>query len=374
MWCHLCTEDFSDFQAFKTHIIEKHRNVTDSKLCKESSESEEYEHEISDDEKDSSNMPQINYCDLEPIMTTENMSQENGHDSDNSMAAIHQSDDATSRENCYDSDNNVAAESNSDDKTSVHNTSPKKRNLCSSNTRNKSAAKSGISNKSSIKLQKSNGHSNTANKSQKKLKLSSVLKKRVPKKKKKVVFNKKVLPKRRMSAVLYQEDSPEHSDSNEADHYKNSQVAPSTSICDPEPVLVSNYVNSQPIPNNNSFFLNPYVGQGVNNYVTGNQAVQMPVYVVNTVVPNSTTSKTVKSFKFTSSNILKWLNKHKELFKNIPYPLPISLFNIVKNVHKAIFDHYCTASVSEESSAVLKVYEELDCIIHKHINSIHYKL
>lgn len=392
MWCHLCMVDFTDFQSFKIHIIEKHRKGSEL----ESSESEESEHEIteseeseiSDDEKAASNIPQVNYYDLDPSMTAKNesddnttaanMSQENGYDSDNSIAAANKSDDTatsdSSPEKCYDSDHNVAAESNSvhktdalvnsDEDTSVLNTSPKKRNPRSKNT----AKKSGV-------------NASVSNKSRNKPKLSSVLKKRIPKKKKKVVFSKQVLPKRRMSAVKYQEDRPEHSDSNDEDHSKNSfngsinhvnpQFVPSNSIVDPEPMLVNNYVNSQPISNNNPVLLvNPYVGQGVNNYVMGNQAIQPPVYVINTVVPNSTTSKTGKDFDFCSSNILKWLTKHKELCKNVPYPLPPSMYDQVTAVHKAIFDHYWKGSSCEAAEALLKVYEELDCMIHKHVNSI----
>lgn len=290
MWCHLCRMDFSDFEAFKTHIIKEH-GKSFSKKSSESGESE-----ISD---------QVNEY------------------------VLHRHISEKSSKTC-------------------------------------------------------NLHSNAVNESvSKKPKSPSIIKKRVPKKKNNMSSSKRVLPKRRVSAVSYQEDRSECSDSNERDHSKrlfngesnhdNSQFVPINSIDDPEPVQNSNYINPQPISNNNNdsvFLVNPYVGQGVNNYVMGNQAVHPPIYVISTVVPNSTTSKTIKTFAFCSSNILKWLTKHKELCKNIPYPLPISLFNHVKNVHKAIFDHYCTASVSEETSAVLKVYEELDCMIHKHINSI----
>ena len=482
MWCHLCTQDYPDFEDFRIHIMEKHRNA--SNFCKENSDNESVHENAVTLEINEENTASDRNCYESDHSIGVEMKSDTSMDGNDNTVALNVSpgkykniSSETKSDDSMDADDNavhgkynnldlmIAAKNKSSlSKAAFHNLPRKYKNVdidvksddnmdADSNTmpgkynnsdhiittKNKSnLSKTTLSNlpgKShdeeagtsvikNILLKKRRQHCNKENKSSLKvaalnksakiLKKTSILKKRGRKKQMQVSFNKKALPKRKISAFSHKEDIPEDSDGHSEsslndDNEVNPQSVPNNCINPASTIPVKNYPQSipnncnnpastvpvknypqsipnncinpiptipvknypQPISNNRIFIVNPYGNQSMNNYIVGNQAGQPPVYILNTVAAKPTTSKSLKCFDFHSENILKWLMKHKELCKNIEYPLSSSLFSQVKAVHKGIFDHYCIASNKEETTAVLKVYEELDCMIHKHINAIH---
>lgn len=179
-------------------------------------------------------------------------------------------------------------------------------------------------------------------------------------------LQKWTLPHRKKSAISFQEDS-EQSDESTSNQASDSPVKGNESQIE----------KSESVQNNSQvFFINPFANQNVNNYAVGNQAVQPPLYststpiIINPVVATSSSKDNESPFDFNSKNILKWFEKHKELCKDLKYPLPISLIRQITSVHKAIFDRYIRNSPGEEATAVLKVYKDLDDMINKHLSKV----